>query len=284
MWCLKSSRSTRPQVHIGTRDRAMLLISATTAYRGDNTRRLLLSDITIRDVPMVDIGLDAKAMVSTLFVSFISCSMLIFRVQALILVSDQGKTNTNGRLDEQATFRHRKPELCAIGGLGFYLFSLYHLLETEHPSFVPDYSDDRGGEFGYRGWYRMFLFPGSGGACSEMTYESKNFISIWSNLTNYYTYIGHRKRVNLMHIRNKILIKKVTHAGRPFAAMAARQHRATADDTKALGNWSQGGSFRDCYDRSLPVDAMLAAASFNAKKQDSYFIPRDVLSKPNYVF
>lgn len=80
-----------------------------------------------------------------------------------------------------------------------------------------------------------------------------------------------------MHMKNNISIQKVTHAGRPFAAMTAREHRATTDDTKALGNWSQNGSFRKCYDTALPTDAMLAAASFNGRKQESYFVARGIL-------
>jgi hypothetical protein len=87
-----------------------------------------------------------------------------------VLISDQGKTNTTGRIDEQGAFRHRKPELCPIGGLGLYLFSLYHVLEKPKPDFAPDYS--RGGALGYRSWYRIFLFPGGAGEDTEMTYES----------------------------------------------------------------------------------------------------------------
>jgi hypothetical protein len=91
-----------------------------------------------------------------------------------------------------------------------------------------------------------------------------------------HTVTDHRKRVNLMHVRNDIIISKSTHAGRPFAAMTAREHRATQDDTRTLGNWSTPGSFGKCYDRTLPTDAMVAAASFNGRKQESYFVARDV--------
>lgn len=72
---------------------------------------------------------------------------------------------------------------------------------------------------------------------------------------------------------NNISINKATHAGRPYAAMTAREHRASRDDTKELGNWSHGGSF-SAYDRTLPIDAMLGAASFNARKQETYMIAR----------
>jgi hypothetical protein len=82
-----------------------------------------------------------------------------------------------------------------------------------------------------------------------------------------------------MHRENDITIVKSTHAPRPFAAGTARQHGAHTDDTKALGNWSQSGSFRRCYDTALPTAAMLAAASFNGRKQESFFLARDVLGK-----
>lgn len=91
----------------------------------------------------------------------------------MVLLSNQGKTNSTGRLDRQGAFRHRLPELCCIGGLGFYLFSRFHILGTGPPDFTPDFDDSRGGERGFRAWYELFLFPGANGDASEMTYESR---------------------------------------------------------------------------------------------------------------
>ena len=70
-----------------------------------------------------------------------------------------------------------------------------------------------------------------------------------------------------MHVRNNIAISKVTHAGRGFTATNARQHRASANDTKALGRWSTGDSYSACYDRALPTSAMLAAAMFKKNQK-----------------
>ncbi|KAG5349477.1 hypothetical protein C0989_003550 [Termitomyces sp. Mn162] len=80
-------------------------------------------------------------------------------------------------------------------------------------------------------------------------------------------------------MHNDIKTWKVTHAGHTFAATSAHEHGATVEGTKALGNWSQG-TLHNCYDRTLPVDAMLAAASFNGRRQDSYFLAQDVLDPP----
>jgi hypothetical protein len=71
MWYLQPSRATHSQVHVRLRDRAMLLISTASAFRGDNTRRLLLSDLSVEDVRMIDLGLDAKIMVRS-YISVLS--------------------------------------------------------------------------------------------------------------------------------------------------------------------------------------------------------------------
>lgn len=75
--CLQSSGSSKSQVHLGARDRAMLLISTCTAYRGNNTRGLLVSDLAVRDVPMVDIGSDVKVMVSVSHLGYLTYIYLL---------------------------------------------------------------------------------------------------------------------------------------------------------------------------------------------------------------
>ncbi|KAF8057163.1 hypothetical protein FPV67DRAFT_576935 [Lyophyllum atratum] len=94
--CFDSQHKTKSQTHLAMRDRCMLLISTSTAFRGDNIRRLLLSDVFSRDVAMVEMGPSTKLM-------------------AMVLMSNQGKTNTTGRIDNQGAFRHRVVELCPIG-------------------------------------------------------------------------------------------------------------------------------------------------------------------------
>ena len=61
--------------------------------------------------------------------------------------------------------------------------------------------------------------------------------------------------------------------------MNSRAHGATVGGTKALGGWNESGSFWNCYDRAFPVDALLGAASFNARKPEEYFLPRDELCR-----
>ncbi|KAG6905462.1 hypothetical protein DXG01_002541, partial [Tephrocybe rancida] len=94
MWCFRF-RGGAHNTHLGVRDRTMLLLSASVAFRGDNIRSLLLSDIYLQDVRLVELGPDVTAM-------------------ALVCYSDQGKTKMSGRIDEQAAFRHRLPKLCPL--------------------------------------------------------------------------------------------------------------------------------------------------------------------------
>lgn len=82
-----------------------------------------------------------------------------------------------------------------------------------------------------------------------------------------------------MHKENDVEITKSTHAGRCYSAMNSRAHGATVAGTKALGGWSESGSFRHCYDRAFPVDALLGAASFNAQKPEEYFLARAELGE-----
>ncbi|KAJ8488942.1 hypothetical protein ONZ45_g13777 [Pleurotus djamor] len=242
-WFVHSVRPTKPSLHAGIRNRTMLLISTATAFRGDNTRRLGLSDIKTVDIAFPDKGPEAKEM-------------------ALIFISNQGKTNTSGRIDEHGAFRHRSPDLCAVGALAFYFFSWFHILDKSPPNFEPSFSGDGADEYGNREWYKIKLFPGAEGDTSEMSYEA------------------HRRPINKMKLENDIAVSKSTHAGRPYAATTARENGASRDDTKILGGWSQPGSY-SVYDRTRPVDAMLGAAGFNPRKQIEYLVPRAKLDPPS---
>jgi hypothetical protein len=87
-----------------------------------------------------------------------------------------------------------------------------------------------------------------------------------------------------MHTGNDIFITKVTHAAWPFAAQTARAHGATVSGTKALGGWNDSGLYRSCYDQAFPVDALLGAGMFNARKPEEYFLARDTIGKLSLQF
>jgi hypothetical protein len=82
-----------------------------------------------------------------------------------------------------------------------------------------------------------------------------------------------------MHKENDIEITKATHASRTYGAMNSHAHSMTVGGTKALGRWNESGSFRNCYDQAFPVDTLLGAASFNARRPEEYYLPQDDLHK-----
>jgi hypothetical protein len=63
LWALASFSGPR-HIYNGVRDRAMLLLSAATAFRGDSARQLLFSDLFCARVPVDDLGLGTTVPVS----------------------------------------------------------------------------------------------------------------------------------------------------------------------------------------------------------------------------
>lgn len=249
LYCLKSP-TTVYQLDLCIRDRAMVLLGCQSAFRGNNIRALLLSDLFYKKVPNVDAGLGKT-------------------VDVLSILADNAKHNQLGRVDEFGMIRHLKPELCAIGAVALHLFVQWHVRRVPLPSFKAEFgqaaAQDGYGPYGRREWYRRVVFAGKGGPNSEMTYET------------------HRDRVKALHETLNITITKVTHAARPFTAQTAREYGASQSDTKAIGGWQDSGSYRAVYDRALPLPALIGAAMFSAKKPADYFVIRSALEPPASV-
>ena len=210
---------------------------------------------------------------------------MLTSTQVLGILLDNAKHNQTGRTDEHGAIRHRHPELCPIGGVAMLLWAIFHLRQIPVPNFVPDFSDPRFGEFGCRKWYETKLFFASKASPTDlMQYKSKCQISLCPLVYALTTEIvqAHNDRVNMIHVKNNVSITKSTHAGRTFAVQTARAHGASVDGTKALGGWSESGSFRPCYDRAFPADALLGAAMFNAQKTEDYCLPQEALGEPFY--
>ncbi|PPR02565.1 hypothetical protein CVT24_001939 [Panaeolus cyanescens] len=221
--------SKRQALTISLRNRTMLLFSTSMAFRGDNTCRILLSDLNIEEVPMPSKdGTEVNK-----------------RVKALVVMSNQGKTNTTGRIDKQYAFRH------------------HDVFGRTRPDFEPVYTDKRStGNHGYRAWYLVLLFS------LLSSPDCQN--------TEPMTYENHRKQCNDQKERLQLTHRSVTHGGRSYTATVAIANGSTTDSVRALGNWSFSGSW-SLYNYSLPIDAMVAAAGFNGQQVDSYFIARDAI-------
>lgn len=92
-------------------------------------------------------------------------------------MSNQGKTNTTGRIDRHYALRHRNAHLCPLSALALYFFTLFQVFGRSRPNFEPSYTDKRAtGNHGHRAWYHVLLFPPLRSKTSDdtvpMAYES----------------------------------------------------------------------------------------------------------------
>jgi len=232
------------------------------AVRGSSAQILHWSDMFVSHIPMDDVGLGKRVPVSYKKGSAAARTECKFPLQVLAALADNAKHNQQGRVDEHGTLRHRLVELCPVGAVARLFFAVLHIVDKPLPNFVPDFATDGYGEYGYREWYDYHVFAGKEDIKSKMSYDSE------SDLTHLWFVFDfgsdHHKRISVIHKENNVEITKSTHAGRSYGAMNSRAHGATVGGTKALRGWNESGSFRNCYDRAFPVDALLGAASFNA--------------------
>lgn len=184
--------------------------------------------------------------------------------QVLALFANNAKHNQEGRLDEHGVLRHYHVDMCPVGALAFYFYGYFHVLGRPPPNFAPIFDNKQHGPYGQRAWHSYHVF----------------FTDV-DELSKQMPYETHRDRLKVMHESNGIHVSKVTHATRIFFAQNARTNGASESGTKAAGGWQDGaGSFRKCYERTFPIDALLGAAMFNARKPESYALPRNELEPP----
>ncbi|KAE8179903.1 hypothetical protein CF336_g9476, partial [Tilletia laevis] len=237
IWALKMGRTP---AKIGTliRDRAMLLASVASAFRGDSLRQLEWSDLFLHNATVPGRGEDDTV------------KLLAFR-------ADNSKTNQNGRLDEFAVARHSDPLRCAVAAIAMQALWSMQLGNVSRPPFEPNFKSNKHGKYGHKEWWEWVIFRGRHSApIQEMVYKT------------------HDSAVNKMFKANDVSVGKTTYAGRAASAMTARENGASVAGAKALRGWSDGGAFRSCYDRSFPLDAIWAVAGFNGQDLDSYHVPR----------
>ena len=80
----------------------MLLMSSALAFRGDNARNILWSDLFSADVPMDDIGLGVHVKVSTMVSPHLDCLQLTFCCRLLRFSLTMQNTIRRGVLMRQA--------------------------------------------------------------------------------------------------------------------------------------------------------------------------------------
>jgi hypothetical protein len=153
------------------------------------------------------------------------------RCMPLIFTTRGGKQNQHGRLETIGALRNRKPLVCMLGGLAFYL--LYRW----------DLGDEPFLDFSTRAaWYNVRLIKGSTQAReAAFSYNSQRE---W--VAKAFQYAG-------------IISQKKTHIGRSAGAKMAELKGVSEDQIRRAGRWNQE-QMVGCYLNSLPREFMRSMA------------------------
>ena len=245
-------------------------MSSTMALHGESLRMLLWSDLFMKMIPMPDVEEDVYVPVCWSHSFEGSClTDLFIAVNAFSVLADDAKHNQDGHIDEHGALRYHCVELCPVGGLVMHFFSHFHILGMPVPNFEPEFSTPGYREFGKQEWYSYHVFW-----TKELVEEMSNNSMcqpwlIYSLILLMMGWLDHQDYVTKIHKANDVSITKVTHATHPYAAQTARENGAPISSTKALGGWSESGSYQNCYDHALPLEALLGATMFNAQKPET---------------
>lgn len=153
------------------------------------------------------------------------------RCMPLIFTTRAGKQNQFGRLETIGALRNRKPLVCMLSGLAFYLLLRWDLGDEPFP------------DFSQRSlWYGIRLIKSS-------TRDSKGSISYNSQrdwVTKAFQYAG-------------IFSQKKTHIGRSAGAKMAELKGISEDQIRRAGRWNQE-QMVGCYLNALPRKFMRVMA------------------------
>jgi hypothetical protein len=145
------------------------------------------------------------------------------RCMPLIFTTRAGKQNQHGRLETIGALRNRKPLICQLSGLAFYLLYRWDLGDEAFPDFSRRST-----------WYDIRLIKGTTG--DPKAAFSDNSQRDW--VTKAFQYAG-------------ISSHKKTHFGRSSGAQMAELKGASEDQIRRAGGWNQE-QMVGCYLNSLP--------------------------------
>ena len=153
------------------------------------------------------------------------CMPLIFTTRA-------GKQNQHGRLETIGALRNKKPLICMLSGLAFYLLCRWDLGEEGFPDFSKRSA-----------WYDIKLIKASSTKDPKAAF-SYNSQREW--VAKAFQYAG-------------ISSQKKTHIGRSAAAKLAELKGVKEDQIRRAGRWNQE-QMVGCYLNSLPRKFMRVMA------------------------
>jgi hypothetical protein len=157
------------------------------------------------------------------------------RCMPLIWTTRVGKQNQHGRMETAGALRSRKPVVCMLGGLAFYL--LYRWDLTDEP--FPDLRSRSA-------WYDIRLLKatsasGGGASANGLAYNSQ------------------REWVVRAFDYASVVSQKKTHVGRSSGAKTAELRGVSEEQIRRAGRWNQEQMI-GCYLNSLPRKFMRSMA------------------------
>ena len=155
------------------------------------------------------------------------------RCMPVILTTRAGKRNQHGRLETAGALRNRKPLICMLSGLAFYL--LYRWDLTDEP--FPDFSRRAA-------WYDIRLIKSSSNGADRTASFSYNTQRDWVVKAFAYT---------------NIISQKKTHVGYSSGAKTAELKGVSKEEIRRAGRWNQE-QMVGCYLNSLPQKFMRTMA------------------------
>lgn len=257
--------------------RASFLLTYSAAVRGESTRKLEFSDLSLIEPDME--GTEQS------------------RCHLLILTLGEGKTNKYGHYDRTAIMRHRDVQLCTQGALALYFFCLFHCQNHPFPSMqysrhwffrkvLQPLSEGRKGKGTVKeedvnsegeeedneeeryiemededGQVQRLPAPSMGSKISDMTHlphdtEKEELARKLDDIQRlpYCRPIGYQTQTRVYHAafkRANIVTTKVTHFGRAAAASTVSQYGSHLDDAiRRHGHWNKD-VMSNCYFKSF---------------------------------
>lgn len=172
------------------------------------------------------------------------------RCMPLIFTTRAGKQNQHGRLKTIGALRNKKPLICMLSGLAFYLLYRWDISDEPFPDFGKQSA-----------WYNIRLIKSSTrGRDVAFSYNSQRE---W--VTKAFEYVS--------------VFSQKTHIGRSAGAKTAELKGVSEDQIRRAGRWNQE-QMVGCYLNSLPREFMRTMAG-HAPQMGCFEIRRASVSPPN---
>ena len=176
----------------------------------------------------------------------------------LVITIDTGKTNRAHNILGRV-LRHKDPNMCSFGALGFYLFARFAY--TGELSRY-DFGDNRS-------WFDAKILISSRGIGPTMPLTT---------LTDRIDYTQYGDEIGKVCEQLGLLTNHFVHLGRKQGSIALQFKEVCESQIKLLGNWNMD-VHSTAYSSGFPLEALRASAGFN-KEEGSHYSPRTEKDPP----